>query len=172
MTCRRVFAHNNDLSYNNYYDKFRKKNKRIQNITINSNFERIRVPINAIDGPISCYINEKEFFVSNCIECINSIDLCDVNVCNNPQVLYPHGIYIVRNYNRCNNYRCNNFLCKYKNVNPNTNSNLDNLYTSLINDLNKYYKNDTINSRTITKLNNSIVIPPANEVVDYNDQCH
>ena len=121
MTCRRVFANNNDISYNNYYDKFRQKNRRIQNITNNSNFERIRVPINAIDGPISFYINEKQYFASNCIECINSIDLCDLNVCNNPQVLYPHGLYIDKNYNRCSTYRCNNFLCKYKNSNTNTN---------------------------------------------------
>lgn len=157
MSCRRVFAHNNDLSYNNYYDKFRQKNRRIQNITNNSNFERIRVPINAIDGSISCYINEKKFFVSNCIECINSIDLCDINVCNNPQVLYPHGLYVVRNYDRCNNYRCNNFIYKYKYKNDNPAS-LD----IMVYDLDKFYENDTINSSAITTLNNNIIISPDN----------
>ena len=144
MSCRRVFANNNDISYNYYYNKFRQKNKRINRIyeCFNGNGNRIKAPINIIDGSISCYVNKHEFNESNCVECINSVDLCNEKVCNNQKVLYPHGRYKIRYYNRCKNTK-----------NP---TDLNNM----IYDLDKIYELDTVNTTIITKLTDNFIPNP------------
>lgn len=143
MSCRRVFANNNDVSYNNYYKKFRVINRRITNICVrskNCNVENnIKAPINIIDGSISFYTNVIDASNSNCFECINSINLCDENICKKTKVLYPHGIYKIRNYNKCKDV--NNFYG----------------FNSLTYNLDDFYNDNKINTTLITSLDNIII---------------
>lgn len=142
MSCRRVFANNNDMSYNHYYNKIKEKNKRIKRIYDCVNDSMIKSPINIIDGSITTYVNKHEFNESNCVECINSVDLCNEKVCNNQKVLYPHGRYKIRYYNRCKNTS-----------NP---INLNNM----IYDLDKIYDTDTVKTSIITKLTDNFIPSP------------
>ena len=147
MTCRRVFSNNNDMSYSNYNKlkkqeytpKKIKKNK--QNILCYLNCNIPKHPIHIIDGNISVYTNISDISSNNCIECVNSTNLCDSNICNS-KVLYPHGKYVNKTYNKCK------LIC---------NNNDDQLDT-LVFDLNRYYTNNIINTSTISSLNNTTTI--------------
>lgn len=136
---KRVFANNNDMSYNNYYSKI--KFKRIRKIHNYLNYNNIKPPINAIDGSTSVYINKYTSTDSNCVECINSTDLCDEQNCNNAKMLYPHGICVKTYYNNCNKTI----------IKPNLNT--------LTYNLDNYYNLDNINTTVITSLNNNLIIP-------------
>ena len=145
MSCKRVFSNNKDVSYNNYYDKkkFIIKNginsyiyrKRDEYIKSDDNFD---VPINIIEGATSFYTNINDLSNNNCTECVNSLNLCEGNSCNKMNFLYPHGMYIKKKYDRCQNIPN---IFRYNSLTHN----LDNIYennkfkNSVVTNLNSYY---------------------------------